>query len=59
MKKVVVIGGGFAGNQIAKRLQNKFNVLLIDTKDYFEYTPGILKLAVNPDYKSKLRKNIL
>jgi len=55
MKKVVVIGGGFAGNQIAKRLQNKFNVLLIDTKDYFEYTPGILRLAVNPDYKHKIR----
>lgn len=55
MKKLVIIGGGFAGTYIAKALESKFNTTLIDNKDYFEFTPSILKLAVNPVYKDKIR----
>ena len=36
MKKVLIIGGGFAGSIITKKLENKFDVTLIDSKDYFE-----------------------
>ena len=32
MKNLVVIGGGFAGTKIAKFLENKFKVTLIDSK---------------------------
>ncbi len=55
MKKVVVIGGGFAGTKIAKRLENSFEVTLIDTKDYFEFTPGILRTVVEPFHIKKIQ----
>lgn len=48
MKRVVIIGGGFAGSTIAKKLQGRFDVTLIDNKDYFEFTPGILRTIVHP-----------
>ena len=48
MKSVVVIGGGFAGSTIAKKLQNRFDVTLVDNKSYFEFTPGILRTIVHP-----------
>lgn len=55
MKKVVVIGGGFAGSQIAKKLQKKFEVTLIDAKEYFEFTPGILRTLVEPEHAKKVQ----
>ena len=50
MKKVVVVGGGFAGAKVAKNLENDFSVTLIDTKDYYEFTPGILRSIVRPNH---------
>ncbi|RMD67596.1 hypothetical protein D6817_01145 [Candidatus Pacearchaeota archaeon] len=55
MKKVVVIGGGFAGSLIAKKLEGKFEVTLVDTKDYFEFTPGILRSIVEPTHVKKIQ----
>ena len=49
MKELVIIGGGFAGTKIAGKLQKVFKVTLIDNKDYFEFTPGILKSLVHPE----------
>jgi NADH dehydrogenase FAD-containing subunit len=57
MKTVVIIGGGFAGTDIAKRLEVFFNIILIDTKSYFEFTPGILNTVVNSSHADKLRVN--
>lgn len=54
MKKVVVIGGGFAGSYVARELQNKFDVTMIDNKDYFEFTPGILRMIVSPKNISRI-----
>lgn len=48
MKKVIIIGGGFAGSEIAKNLEKDFDVTLIDTKNYFEFTPWILRTIVHP-----------
>lgn len=45
-KRVVVIGGGFAGMQIVKDLASACEVTLLDTRDYFEYTPGVLSALV-------------
>lgn len=56
MKKVVIIGGGFAGSTIAKALENKFDVTLVDTKDFFEFTPGILRTIVEPKHMCKIHK---
>lgn len=37
--KLVIIGGGFAGAYVAKRVERHFETTLIDTKSYFEFTP--------------------
>ena len=62
MKKLVIIGGGFAGTHIAKSLEQNFKTTLIDTNDYFEFTPGILRTIVEPNHLKKiqsLHKNYL
>ncbi len=55
MKKVVVIGGGFAGSLIARKLKKEFNLILIDSKNYFEFTPGILRTIVKPKHINKIQ----
>ncbi|KAL9554968.1 hypothetical protein MBANPS3_002570 [Mucor bainieri] len=54
---VVIIGGGFTGFTVASILDQmpRFYVTLIDTKDSFEYTPGIVKKIINPEQTSSLR----
>tara|TARA_Y100000310_G_scaffold70474_1_gene66159 strand:+ start:18776 stop:19813 length:1038 start_codon:yes stop_codon:yes gene_type:complete len=61
-KRVVIVGGGFAGSKIAKKLENSFDVTLIDNKDYFEFTPSVLRTIVEPQHAKKiqiLHKNYL
>lgn len=55
MKRVVIVGGGFAGTTVAKKLEKKFHVTLIDTKTYFEYTPGVLRILVESNHLTKIR----
>ncbi len=55
MKKVVIVGGGFTGALTAKKLEKSFDVTLIDTKDYFEFTPGILRTIVSPSHIKKVQ----
>lgn len=52
-KRVVIVGGGFVGSYVAKKLEKTFDVILIDTKDYVEYTPGILRALVQPSAATK------
>ncbi len=45
-KRVVVVGGGFAGSLISKQLvkhPDLIDLTLIDTKDYFEHIPGVFR----------------
>ena len=55
--RVVVVGGGFCGALCAKRLSTyaALHVTLVDTKEYFENTPNILRLlaADNPELERK------
>jgi NADH dehydrogenase FAD-containing subunit len=57
-KKVVIIGGGFAGTTVARKLQcdGRFDVTLISDRDYFEYTPGILRVLQESDYTDIIRR---
>ena len=55
MKKIVIIGGGFAGAYCAKKLEDDFDVTLIDAKDYFEFTPAILRTIVEPKHIKKIQ----
>ncbi len=44
--KVIIIGGGFAGVEVAKKLQNKaVQVLLLDRNNYFTFQPLIYQVA--------------
>ncbi len=54
--KVVILGGGFCGALVAKLLDKRKNteVVLIDKKDYFEYTPSIHKVIFNSSYFKKI-----
>ncbi|KAL5709155.1 hypothetical protein ACHQM5_019875 [Ranunculus cassubicifolius] len=51
--KVVIIGGGIAGGLVAKTLQSKADVTLIDPKDYFEVTWASLRAMVEPSFAEK------
>ena len=55
MKKLIIIGGGFAGAKIAKALEKRFDVILIDSKDYFEFTPSVLRTIVEPEHIKKIQ----
>ena len=54
--KVIIIGGGFCGAIIAKKLnwQKELEVTLFDTKEYFEYSPSLWKLLLYPSYHQRL-----
>ncbi len=54
MKSLIITGGGFAGAYIAKELEKEFAVMLIDTKDYFEFTPSVLRVLVEPNCLKKI-----
>lgn len=54
-KRVVIIGGGFAGTYVARKLQNNYSVTLIDSKDYFEFTPSVLRTIVEPQHIKKIQ----
>ncbi|KAI8991351.1 hypothetical protein BDF20DRAFT_811752 [Mycotypha africana] len=55
--RVCIIGGGFTGFTVASILDQmpRFYVTLIDTKDSFEYTPGIVRKIIHPEQSSSLR----
>ena len=40
-KKVVIIGAGFAGCQVARDLRNACHVTVVAERDFFEFAPGV------------------
>jgi NADH dehydrogenase FAD-containing subunit len=46
--RALIIGGQFTGTFTARDLKKKFEVTVVDAKEYFEYTPGILRAYVKP-----------
>jgi len=55
-RHVVVVGASFGGLAAQRELSGRrdVKVTLIDFKNYFEYTPGILRCFVQPSYLSQL-----
>merc|ERR1719454_26003 len=47
-RRVLIIGGQFAGSFVAKDLKKHFNCTVVDAKEFFEYTPGVLRAYVKP-----------
>jgi NADH dehydrogenase len=44
-KRVVVIGGGFAGIELVRRIENKFQVVLIDKNNFHTFQPLLYQVA--------------
>ena len=55
-KTILVVGGSFAGLHVQRALSHEFDVVLIDYKEYFEYTPGILRCFCNPAHFRSIAK---
>jgi len=55
-KSVVIVGGGFAGSTVARALEDQFEVTLIDTKKYFEFTPSVLRALVEPGHAKIIQR---
>jgi NADH dehydrogenase FAD-containing subunit len=55
--KVIIIGGGFCGVLVAKKLEkiDKLDIVLIDKKQYFEYQPSFHKVIFKPSLIHKLK----
>eukprot|EP00439_Symbiodinium_sp_Y106_P037833 s1516_g4.t1 len=51
---VLVVGGQFAGTFCARELKREFDVTLVDAKEFFEFTPGILRAYVQPNHFDSL-----
>eukprot|EP00300_Choanocystis_sp_HF-7_P007635 c15415_g1_i1.p1 GENE.c15415_g1_i1~~c15415_g1_i1.p1 ORF type:complete len:423 (+),score=61.80 c15415_g1_i1:65-1333(+) len=53
--RVVVVGGGFAGAYAARRLEQYLAVTLIDDKDFWEYTPSVPRVLVEPEHADEIQ----
>eukprot|EP00931_Biecheleriopsis_adriatica_P008160 TRINITY_DN109386_c0_g1_i1.p1 TRINITY_DN109386_c0_g1~~TRINITY_DN109386_c0_g1_i1.p1 ORF type:complete len:486 (+),score=75.52 TRINITY_DN109386_c0_g1_i1:27-1460(+) len=53
-RRVLVIGGGLAGLAAARELRHQFRVTVVDAKEYFEFTSGIMRAYVQPDHWDSL-----
>ncbi|CAK9021804.1 unnamed protein product [Durusdinium trenchii] len=53
-RRVLLIGGQFTGNFCARELKKQFYVTVVDCKEYFEYTPGVLRAFVRPAHLDSL-----
>eukprot|EP00931_Biecheleriopsis_adriatica_P004850 TRINITY_DN106456_c0_g1_i1.p1 TRINITY_DN106456_c0_g1~~TRINITY_DN106456_c0_g1_i1.p1 ORF type:complete len:483 (-),score=91.91 TRINITY_DN106456_c0_g1_i1:46-1494(-) len=53
-KRVVVVGGGPTGLFCADRLRHHFEVTVVDSKEYFEFTPSVLRALADPPHLSRI-----
>lgn len=54
MPRVVIIGGSFAGNRVRALLPSSWEVLVVDARPYWEFTPGMLRCWVEPGVAGNL-----
>ncbi len=55
--KIIILGGGFCGTLTARLLERSLptaEIILIDKKPYFEFSPSIHKVVFNKDYFNKI-----
>jgi len=53
-KRVLIVGGQFSGLFCARDLKKHFHCTIVDCKEFFEYTPGILRAYVKPAHFDSL-----
>jgi hypothetical protein len=49
-RRVLIIGGSFTGLLCGRDLTHNFLCTIVDAKEYFEYTPGILRAFAKPKH---------
>ncbi|WP_299356230.1 FAD-dependent oxidoreductase [uncultured Shimia sp.] len=47
-KRIIIIGGGYVGVQLAKALDNKAEVTLIEPRSHFFHAPAMIRSVVDP-----------
>ncbi|MEM7445246.1 MAG: FAD-dependent oxidoreductase [Pseudomonadota bacterium] len=47
-KRIVIVGGGYVGVDLAKNLEDKADVTLIEQRSHFVHTPAMLRAVVQP-----------
>ena len=52
--RVVVVGGGYGGASVAKRLDDVADVVLVEPKDAFVHATAALRAAVDVDWQSRV-----
>ena len=57
-QRIVIMGASFAGLWSKRNLSPDANVTVIDFKNYFEYTPGVLRAIVQPSHLSNIIADI-
>jgi len=48
LRRVLIVGGGVGGLAAARELRGRFRVTVVDPKEYYEYSAGILRAYVDP-----------
>lgn len=48
--RLLVVGCGPAGLAAVRELQRSFDVTVVEPRDYFEYTPGVLRTLGEPEH---------
>jgi NADH dehydrogenase FAD-containing subunit len=54
MARVVVVGGGYGGASVAKRLDEVADVVLVEPKDAFVHASASLRAVVDPDWQERV-----
>jgi len=54
-RSLLIIGCSFSGLHVARALASEYNVTVVEPKDYFEFTPGILRGLCDPEHLKKLQ----
>lgn len=47
-KRIVIIGGGYAGSELAQSLDQDFDVTLVEPKEAFVHAPAMIRSLVEP-----------
>lgn len=55
-KVVVVLGGGFAGVEVAKKLAKRFKLILVNPRTFFEYLPSLPIVTCKPTHLDTVRE---
>lgn len=54
MKRVIIVGGGYAGTALARALDNRFDVVLIEPREGFVHNVAAIRALVEPELLQRI-----